>query len=54
LRSDLPPDWIADSLVGIVLAVLSSSHKQGREDTVDGIVALFLDGAATPTLSEAQ
>jgi TetR/AcrR family transcriptional regulator, mexCD-oprJ operon repressor len=45
LRSDLAPDWIADSLVAIVLAVLSSSHKQGREDTVDGIVALFLDGA---------
>jgi TetR/AcrR family transcriptional regulator, mexCD-oprJ operon repressor len=58
LRPDLPPDWIADSLVGIVLAILSSPRKQGREDTVDSVVALFLDGAAfhqaTPTPPEAQ
>ena len=45
-------------LVGIVLAILSSPRKQGREDTVDSVVALFLDGAAfhqaTPTPPEAQ
>ena len=58
LRPDLPADWIADSLVGIVLAILSSPRKQGRENTVDSVVALFLDGAgfhqATPTPPEAQ
>jgi TetR/AcrR family transcriptional repressor of mexCD-oprJ operon len=44
LRADLPPSWLSESLVGLVVAVLSARPAQGREDTAAAIASLFLDG----------
>jgi len=54
LRGDVPASWLADSLVGMILAVLASPTKQGREDTVDTIAGLFLEGAALRDDSQAM
>jgi TetR/AcrR family transcriptional repressor of mexCD-oprJ operon len=44
LRADIPPSWLSESLVGLVVAVLSARPAQGREDTVTAIASLFLEG----------
>ena len=44
LRADLPPSWLSESLVGLVVAVLSARPAHGREDTAASIASLFLDG----------
>jgi len=46
IRSDVPAVWLAEALVGSVVAVTTSELRQGREDTVDGLTRLFLHGAA--------
>jgi TetR/AcrR family transcriptional regulator, mexCD-oprJ operon repressor len=43
IRDDLPAGWLTDSLLGIVVSLLSPSR--GREDTVAAIASLFLEGA---------
>jgi TetR/AcrR family transcriptional repressor of mexCD-oprJ operon len=45
IRADIPSTWLADSLLGTVASVLSSSPALGREDTVAAIASLFADGA---------
>lgn len=44
LRTDLPPSWLSESLVSLVVAVRSARPAQGREDTAAAIASLFLDG----------
>jgi TetR/AcrR family transcriptional repressor of mexCD-oprJ operon len=44
LRADIPPSWLSESLVGLVVAILSARPAQGREDTVTAIASLFLEG----------
>jgi TetR/AcrR family transcriptional regulator, mexCD-oprJ operon repressor len=44
LRADLPPSWLSESLVSLVVAVRSARPTQGREDTAAAIASLFLDG----------
>jgi AcrR family transcriptional regulator len=46
IRSDVPSAWLTESLVGLVVSVLSSSPAMGREDTIAVTTSLFLDGAA--------
>ena len=43
IRDDLPAGWLTDSLLGIVVSLLSPSR--GREDTAAAIASLFLEGA---------
>jgi hypothetical protein len=43
-RSDVPPEWLANALVSLVEAVASRPRSLGRDDTVDRVSALFLDG----------
>ena len=44
-RNDVPPEWLARTLVGIVEAVASTSPAAaGRDDTVDRVSSVFLDG----------
>jgi TetR/AcrR family transcriptional regulator, mexCD-oprJ operon repressor len=47
LRADLPPSWLSESLVGLVVAVLAARPAHGREDTAASIASLFLDGTRT-------
>jgi AcrR family transcriptional regulator len=44
LRTDLPPSWLSESLVSLVVAVRSARPAQGREDTAAAIASLFLEG----------
>jgi TetR/AcrR family transcriptional regulator, mexCD-oprJ operon repressor len=53
IRRDIPSTWLADSLVGTVVSVLSSSPTLGREDTVAAIAGLFADGARAEDRSAA-
>jgi TetR/AcrR family transcriptional regulator, mexCD-oprJ operon repressor len=45
IRSDIPPSWLTESLVGLVVAVASATPVVGREDTVAATASLFLHGA---------
>jgi TetR/AcrR family transcriptional repressor of mexCD-oprJ operon len=49
-RSDLPPDWLASALVSVIEDVASKPASAGRDDTVERVSSLFLDGirVATP------
>lgn len=44
VRDDLPVRWLTESLLGVVLSVLTASPQRGREDTVAAITSLVLDG----------
>jgi len=45
IRSDIPSTWLAASMVGTIVSILSSSPTLGREDTVAAIAGLFANGA---------
>jgi|SRR5919108_6236613 AcrR family transcriptional regulator len=45
IRADVPSAWLTDSLIGIVVSVLSSPLQRGREDTVAAMTSVYLDGA---------
>ena len=45
IRDDIPSGWLTDSLLGIVVSLMSSSRSHGREDVVAAIASLFLEGA---------
>jgi TetR/AcrR family transcriptional repressor of mexCD-oprJ operon len=45
IRGDIPSTWLADSMVGTIVSVVSSSPTLGREDTVAAIAGLFANGA---------
>ena len=43
-RSDIHVEWLAAGLVNIVASVVSTLPARGRDDTVDLVSGLFLDG----------
>jgi TetR/AcrR family transcriptional regulator, mexCD-oprJ operon repressor len=43
-RSDVPPEWLARALLSLVEAVASRRPSLGRDDTVDRVSSVFLDG----------
>lgn len=45
IRDDIPPSWLTESLVGLVVSVLLSAPSLAIEDTISAITTLFLDGA---------
>jgi TetR/AcrR family transcriptional repressor of mexCD-oprJ operon len=45
IREDIPSTWLTDSLIGIVVTVLSSPLQRGREDTVAAMTSVYIDGA---------
>jgi AcrR family transcriptional regulator len=45
IREDIPSTWLTDSLIGIVVNVLSSPLQRGREDTVAAMTSVYIDGA---------
>jgi len=45
IRDDIPSGRLAESLIGLIVGVLTSSPPLGREDTTATITRLFLDGA---------
>lgn len=46
LRDDVPNSWLTESLVGLVVSVLSVSPTMGTEDTISVATSLFLRGAS--------
>ncbi len=46
IRDDAPSSWLTESLVGLVVSVLSASPSMGREDTIAITTSLFLKGAS--------
>ena len=51
IRADIPTSWLAESLVGAVVAALRHGSL-GRDDTVAAITTVFLRGALAPAASE--
>jgi hypothetical protein len=45
LRDDLSSAWLAQSLVGLLVNILSARPDLDREDIVEAVTSLFLDGA---------
>jgi AcrR family transcriptional regulator len=45
LRDDLTPSWLSESLVGLIVNMISARPRMDREDIVDAVMSLFLDGA---------
>jgi TetR/AcrR family transcriptional repressor of mexCD-oprJ operon len=43
-RDDVPPEWLASALVSLVEAVASSPRPLGRDDTVERVSSVFIDG----------
>ena len=48
-RGDLPPELLASALLSMVEAVSSQAPALGRDDTVDRVAGLFLDGIRART-----
>jgi TetR/AcrR family transcriptional repressor of mexCD-oprJ operon len=46
VRQDVPSSWLTQSLLGLVVSVLSSAPSMGKEDTVAVTTSLFLNGAS--------
>lgn len=47
IRDDVPPAWLAESLMGLVGHAVVVPPGAGKEDTLASIAGLFLDGAGT-------
>jgi AcrR family transcriptional regulator len=45
IRNDIPAAWLTESLLGLIVSALLSSHRLGSEDTVAVTTKLFLDGS---------
>lgn len=45
VREDVPSSWLTESLVSLVVSVLSATPSLGKEDTIAAIASMFLDGA---------
>ena len=45
IRQDLPSARLTESLIGLIVGVLTSTRPLGKEDSVSTITGLFLDGA---------
>jgi TetR/AcrR family transcriptional repressor of mexCD-oprJ operon len=46
VRQDVPSSWLTESLLGLVVSLLSSAPSMGKEDTVAVTTSLFLNGAS--------
>jgi len=44
LRTDISPSLLGDALMALTVSVLAARPAQGREDAIDAITTLFLDG----------
>ncbi len=44
IRRDIPSSWLTNSLVGLVVSVLTSAPALGKEDTIAAIASLVFDG----------
>ena len=51
IRDDVPPSWLIESLLSLVVSVLPSAPALGPEDTVQAVTSLFLHGAHGPRTS---
>jgi hypothetical protein len=47
IRDDVPPEWLTESLFGLIVSVLDSGPPLGTDDTIAAIAGVFLDGART-------
>lgn len=45
IRDDVPAAWLVETLMGVIVSVLTAASSAGVEDEVDAITTLFLDGA---------
>ncbi len=45
-RGDIPSEWLAESLVSLVVSILLARPVLGPEDTISAVTRLFLEGAA--------
>lgn len=45
IRQDVPVGWLVETLIGVIVSVLSAGSSAGVEDKVDAISNLFLNGA---------
>jgi TetR/AcrR family transcriptional regulator, mexCD-oprJ operon repressor len=45
VRDDVPPEWLTESLFGLIVSVLASGPRLGIDDTIAAIASVFLDGA---------
>jgi len=43
-RKDVPVDWLTVALIDLVEGVVSARRTMGRDDTVELVASLFLDG----------
>lgn len=41
----MPPEWLTESVFGLVLSVLGAGPSQGIDDTIGAIASVFLDGS---------
>ncbi len=46
IRGDIPSEWLAESLVSLVVSILLARPVLGPEDTISAVTRLFLEGAA--------
>ena len=46
IGDDFPSSWLTESLVGLVVSVLSADPRMGREETIAIATSLFLQGAS--------
>jgi TetR/AcrR family transcriptional regulator, mexCD-oprJ operon repressor len=44
LRADVPADLLGEALIALTVSILAGSPALGREDAIDSITSLFLDG----------
>jgi TetR/AcrR family transcriptional regulator, mexCD-oprJ operon repressor len=54
LRDDIPSEWLTNALLDLVVSVTASTPRLGRDDTVERVAALFLDGARARGEAAAQ
>ena len=45
IRGDIPSEWLAESLVALVVSICWRGRSLGPEDTIAAVTRLFLDGA---------
>jgi TetR/AcrR family transcriptional repressor of mexCD-oprJ operon len=54
IRGDVPSSWLTESLFGLVVSALASQPARGRDDTIDAITSLFLNGARPDRLAASE
>ena len=51
LRDDVSPRWLAEALIGLVVAGVGARPALGRDDLISTISSVFLDGARGGSVS---